>query len=134
MLRSRHAILRWIRFALVAWVLSIVAGVVSGCVAGAGVHVTAAAGMDHPAGAHDGGVHASAKSASCTTLCQKSTVGAPEIRSDDGGMAATVPPALVDARPVLGAVFDRSRIAPQPRAHWLRGGPLLRVAYKRLAL
>ena len=134
MLRSRHAILRWVRFALAVWVLGIAVGVVNGCIGVTGGHQSAAAAAYHPNGVTDDDAHARAKSASCTTLCQKSTVGAPETRFDDGGTAATVHPALVDARRVLGAVSDRSRTALQHRPHSLRGSPLLRIAYKRFAL
>lgn len=134
MLRSRHAILRWVRFVLTAWALGVLVGVVNGCVAVGGGGPAAVVGTGHSAGVHDDGAHTHAKSAGCTTLCQKSTVGAPETRFDDGGAGVAVHVALVDARSALGAVFDHARTSVRHRLHSLRGSPLVRIAFKRLAL
>ena len=133
MFSDRRSLRRWAAHVLLVWLFGLAMGVANACALGDSVHhlTEAKAVAEH----HHGDEQGDAAKDNCLNFCEKSSVGAPQLKMLDDGLAALGSFALPVsdklavsclAEPAVGRLAVNS---PQ-----LPGGPPPRIAFQRLAL
>jgi len=135
MFSDRRRLRRWAAQVLLVWLFGLATGVANACALGEAAYdvATTAANLDSQVH-HHGDEHDDAAKVNCLDFCEKSSVGAPQLKAVGDGFGL-----LGFALPVSGILSVSGPAEPvvgrlEVDSSHLPGGPPPRIAFQRLAL
>jgi len=137
MFSDRRLLRRWAAQLLFVWLFGLAMGVANACALGEPVHHRSAAAATAPDDAaqkhHHGDEQGDAAKVNCLDFCEKSSIGAPQVKAGDGLTALGFALPASDFPSISGLAEPTVRWLAIDSPH-LRGGPPPRIAFQRLAL